>query len=64
MKRKIIITAEELEKTHKRQMKISAEAVQKNQRQYQELRSILEEVLASAIHNLTVQLPKFDITTN
>jgi hypothetical protein len=54
MKRKIIITAEELDKIHKRQIKISAEAVQKYPKQYQELRLILEEILASTIYNLTV----------
>jgi hypothetical protein len=45
-------------------MKISTEAVQKYPKQYQELRSIIEEILASAIHNLTVPFSEFDITTN
>ena len=48
----------------KRKIIITAEAVQKYPKQYQELRLILEEILASAIHNLTVQFLEFDITTN
>jgi hypothetical protein len=47
MKHKIIITAEELDKIHKRQMEISAEAVQKYPKLYQELRLILKEILTS-----------------
>jgi hypothetical protein len=59
MKRKIIITVKEFDKIHKRQMKISAEAVQKYPRQYQELRSILEEIFTGGVDIL-----KFDIATN
>ena len=49
MKHKIIISAEELDRIHKRQMKISAKAVQKYPKQYQELRSILKEILAGGL---------------
>lgn len=49
MKRKIVITVEELDRIHKRQMKISAEAVQKYPEQYQELRSHLEDILTSGL---------------
>lgn len=49
MKRKIIITKEELDRIHYSQMKISAKAVQKYPKQYQELRSTLEEILARGL---------------